>query len=149
VPAAIDVAGKTLASDPSIGDVLVRVDGPLVELTKVTGLYPNDTWSGRRVTYTHRHCTSGYVSVVLQSDASLYASDQVVTARRGNKIVGQIRIAPAAAPERLVVPLQAQAGGRCTATFTVAKLQQPSLVEPGSADTRRLGVHFLRFDYLP
>ena len=47
--------------DP-VGVELYRVDGPIVVLTHVTGLYPNDTWSGRTVTYQRVDCEAGRLS---------------------------------------------------------------------------------------
>lgn len=149
VPSAPTVAGKTVAADPNTGLRLVRVDGPLVVLTKVTGLYPGDVWSRKQVTYTHRRCDRGYVSVVLQEDQSLYTSDQTVTATAGGKRVGQIRVPPDGQPHRFLVPLAPRPGRLCTASFTVSKLRVPAQVEPGSTDTRPLGIRYLRFDYLP
>lgn len=143
------VAGKTVASDPGTGLHLVRVDGPLVELTKVTGLYPGDVWSRKHVTYLHRRCSAGYVSVVLQEDQSLYTSDQTVTATLGGRVVGQIRVPPDGEPHRFLVPLEPVAGDLCTVSFTMSTLRVPARVEPGSTDRRPLGIRFLRFDYLP
>ena len=39
--------------------VLYRVDGPLRQAAFVDGLYPQDTWSGKHVTYTRHECTGG------------------------------------------------------------------------------------------
>ena len=149
VPQSSYIGGTALVSDTGVGMTLLRVDGPLVVLVKVTGLFPTDTWSGKTVTYTRRECTGGYVSAVLQSDPQLFTSDQIVTATAGGKQVGQIRVSPSTNPVRFLVPLTRGAGGMCTVTFTMAKLREPAVVEPGSDDTRRLGIHFLRFDYLP
>jgi len=142
------IAGRTVASDPGTGMRLVRVDGPVVVLTRVTGLYP-DAWAGKRVTYLHRRCGGGYVSVVLQEDHSLFTAPQLVTATAGGKVVGRIRVPPDGEQHRFLVPLARVPGGLCTATFTSARLRVPARVEPGSSDTRALGIRFLRFDYLP
>ncbi len=142
------IAGKTVASDPQTGIQLVRVNGPIVVLTDVTGLYP-DAWAGRRVTYVHRRCDGGYVSVVLQEDRQLFETDQVVTATAGGKVVGQIRVPPDGEEHRFLVPLARTPAGLCTAAFTSARVRVPARVEPGSTDTRALGIRFLRFDYLP
>ena len=148
VPSSPAIAGTTVAADSGTGLRLVRVDGPLVVLTNVSGLYP-DTWSRRDVTYTRRRCTGGFVSVVLQSDQSLFSNDQTVTALEGGRVVGQINVPPDGNTHRFLVPLQRDAGQLCTASFRVARLRVPARVEPGSTDTRALGIHFLQFDYLP
>jgi hypothetical protein len=137
-----DVVGQIVASDPQIGVNLYRVDGPLVvAVTRVHGLYPNDTWSGRRVTYSRSHCTGGTLSVQLMTDASLYTSAQTVVAHERGRIVGHASIPPTTATQ-LVVPLHSR-GGTCSVEFDVAR----TLV-PGHGDSRALGAHFL-FNYQP
>jgi hypothetical protein len=140
----IDLAGTPIARDP-IGLGLYRVNGPLVVLTRVTGLYP-DTWAGRRVTYRRLRCTGGHLAVRLGTDEHLFSTPQVVTATSGGRVVGRIRVAPAEQPT-LRVPLRPDAGGTCRVTFTMAQLRVPALVQPGSKDTRRLGAHFLAIDF--
>jgi len=135
-----DAAGTVVARDPGIGVTLYRVDGPLVVPTHVTGLYPNDTWSGRRVVYTRTHCHGGKLSVALGSDPSLFKRAQVVTARERGHVVGRARIAPAESTE-LVVALQPVASV-CTVRFDVART-----AVPGHGDSRALGAHFFSFDY--
>ena len=138
-----DVVGQVVASDPQIGVNLYRVDGPLmVAITRVRGLYPNDTWSGRRVTYERSHCSGGTLSVQLGSDARLFRSVQTVTAFVGLRPVASARIAPAGAAT-LVVPLSSH-DNVCAAQFVVSRT-----AVPGGGDTRVLGAHFLAFDYEP
>jgi hypothetical protein len=135
-----DVVGKVVASDPQIGVDLYRVDGPLVvAVTHVRGLYPNDTWSGRHVTYSRSHCSGGTLTVQLATDGSLYTSTQTVVAREHGNLVGRASIPPTATTQ-LVVPLHSRSG-TCSIEFDVAR----TLV-PGHGDTRALGAHFL-FDY--
>jgi len=146
-----DLVGKVIGRDPRIGLNLVRVDGPLVVIkTEVHGLYqdPGDTWSGKAVTYARSSCTGGRLSVLLQSDASLYRSPQVVTAFVAGKVAGVTRVQPTELA-RLDVRLQPGAGHVCAVRFRVAKTLVPADVIPGSTDTRPLGVHFLRFDFHP
>jgi hypothetical protein len=142
-----DVEGTVVASDPRNGLNLVRVDGPLVLQTHVSGVYP-DAWSGRRVTYTRFDCTGGEISVVLQSDAHLFTSDQVVTATSGGKVLGVGHVPPIG-ERRLTVPLLANAEHACRVVFTSAHLRSPAKVQPGSSDTRELGVRVLHFDFRP
>jgi hypothetical protein len=141
-----DVAGRPIAADPRIGVTLYRVDGPIILLTTVTGLYPNDTWSGKRVTYSRLRCGGGRLTVSLGSDASLYATDQVVTASEYGAVVSRTAVPPTAnavAPVRATIPL-ASRGGRCAVVFTVARTKVP-----GHGDSRPLGAHFLGFVYHP
>jgi hypothetical protein len=143
------IAGTTVASDTGAGMLLVRVDGPLFVLSKVTGLYPSDTWSGKRVTYLRRRCSGGYVSAVVQNDPSLFTGNQVITARSDGKVVATTTLPPTTDPKRFLVPLTRSANGTCTAVFTMKTVLVPAKIQPGSTDLRPLGAHFLAFDYLP
>jgi hypothetical protein len=146
-----DLVGKVIGRDPRIGLYLVRVNGPLVVIkTEVHGLYedPGDTWSKKLVTYSRSSCTGGKLSVLLQSDASLYRSTQVVTALVGGKVAGVARIAPTKLVH-LLVPLKPDTQHVCHVRFDVAKTLVPAQVVPGSTDKRSLGAHFLRFDFVP
>ena len=121
--------------DPA-GVDLYRVDGPIVILTHVSGLYANDTWSGPAVTYQRVECTGGMLAVQLQGDARLFTRPQ--TRRRDRRRRGR---RPGADPGRRPrpgcrVPLRPAANGRCTVRFTVGRTRVPARVEPGSTDTR-------------
>ena len=140
----VALAGKVVMSDP-VGFALYRVDGPIVVLTHVSGLYA-DAWSGGSVTYQRVECTGGQLSVLLGSDPKLFANLQTVVAREDGRVVGTARVAPTA-ERTLRVPLIPGAGARCSVRFSVARTGVPALVEPGSTDTRRLGARFLRFSY--
>jgi hypothetical protein len=135
-----DIAGTPLARDSKIGLTLYRVDGPLVVLTRVSGVYP-DTWGGRNVTYRRYSCTGGTLSVHLGTDEHLFTADQTVTATELGHVVGTIRIAPAEQPT-LRVPMRPDARGVCAVRFTAAGLRVP-----GAGDRRRLGAHYYSFDY--
>jgi len=141
-----DIAGRPLARDPGIGLTLYRVNGPLVVLTRVRGLYPNDTWAGRTVTYRRVRCTGGQISVRLGTDAQLFDRNQVVTATVQGKQVGSISIPPA---EQVVlgVPLIPDSAHRCEVTFTARTLRVPARIQPGSTDHRPLGAHYYTFDF--
>jgi hypothetical protein len=141
-----DIAGRPVARDPKLGLALYRVDGPLVVLTRVTGLYPNDTWSGRRVTYRRLRCRGGRLAVRLGTDEHLFTTAQLVTATVAGKIVARIRIAPAEQPT-LTVPLRPDAHQTCEVRFAMRQLRVPALVQRGNTDTRRLGAHFFAIDY--
>jgi hypothetical protein len=132
----VPLAGRPVAADRRKGIVLLRTSSPLRETQLVDGLYP-DTWSGRHVTYTRLRCRGGIVVALVQSDGHLFRRPQLVTARGA-----RVRVPPGA--QRIVsVPLERGAGDRCRARFTVT----PTKV-PGKADRRRLGIHFLSFQYV-
>jgi hypothetical protein len=100
------------------------------------------------VTYERLRCDGGRLSVLLQSDPTLFTREQTVVARRGSRVLGRARIAPAG-QARLTVPLERGAGGRCTVRFDVARTAVPAAAIAGSRDRRALGAHFLAFDYRP
>jgi len=133
-----DVVGKIVATD-AVGVDLYEVDGPLyVRITHVTGLYPNDTWSGKRVTWSENHCNGGTLTVQLGSDASLFKTSQTVVASEGGRIVGRASIAPTQLVS-LAVPLHVR-GGVCSVEFAVGRTKVP-----GHGDPRHLGAHFYSF----
>jgi hypothetical protein len=131
----VPLAGDVVARDTRKGMVLLRTDGLVRIGYRVAGLYPNDTWSGPRVTYTRLRCTGGTVTAQFTSDANLFSRPQTVRAE-GKSVT--FRPAQTAT---LTVPLRVR-NGVCRAVFTVT----PTAV-PGSADPRVLGAHFLKFRY--
>ena len=133
---AVSLAGEVVARDRLKGMVVRRTDGLLRVGYRVSGLYPNDTWSGKSVTYTRLRCTGGAVTAVVQRDPNLTSRAQTVqTLQRKVTLVGDKQAT-------LTVPLRPARGGVCRATFTVS----PTAV-PGPQDPRVLGVHFLAFRY--
>jgi hypothetical protein len=144
----VDIAGTPLERDAGIGLTLYRVDGPMVVLTRVRGLYPNDSWAGRSVTYRRVRCDGGTLAVKLGTDEKLFDRDQVVTATEGGRAVAHARVAPAAQPV-LRVPLRPDAKRECIVHFRTAFARVPADVQPDSTDTRALGAHYYAFDYTP
>ena len=140
---AISPDGTVVARDPGIGLTLWRVNGPVVATrTEIQGLYPNDTWSGRTVSWTRERCRGGTLTVGLSSDPNLFDEPQVVTAFVGGKAVSRARINPAGTAELRVrtVPV----AGTCRVVFRVATTKVP-----GNGDDRELGAHFYPFGYAP
>ena len=73
--------GKVLARDEGWGLALWKLDGgELISTTSVQGLYPNDTWSGREVTWRRIRCKGGTLRVTLETDQSLFKRPQAVYA---------------------------------------------------------------------
>jgi hypothetical protein len=129
----LDVRGTRLAFDLPKGVNLWNVSPPARVVTRVTGLYPNDSWSGRTVEYRRRDCEGGSLNVKLLGDPSLFGEVQTVRAN------GLTRVVAPGVPTGMTVPLR-----KCAARFVVS----PTKV-PGGADQRRLGLRFLSFAYLP
>lgn len=141
-----DIAGKLLARDSRIGLGLYRVNGPLVVLTRIKGLYANDSWAGRHVSYRRVRCEGGTLATRLGTDDKLFAVNQVVTARENGRVVARMRIPPTVQPT-LRVSLRPNAAGTCVVTFTAAASRVPARLLPGSTDARRLAVHYYSFEY--
>jgi len=118
--------------------VLYGVDGEL-RLYRVAGLYPRDTWSGRRVAFTEPACRGGRLTVGLSSDPHLFARAQTVTAAGRS-----VQFEPSSSAT-LTVPLRPRGDGTCRVVFHVSPTAIPARVEQGSGDARRLGVHFTSF----
>ena len=144
----VDVGGRVVAQDARKGIVLRRLFGPLRQVSRVDGLYPQDTWSGREVTYTRLGCTGGSVAVTLQSDPGLFTKPTSVVAAVDGRRVARVSVAPTAT-EVLTVPL-VRHGESCAVRFTVSPTAVPKVVTNGqNPDPRELGVHFTRFTYRP
>jgi hypothetical protein len=133
VDGSLDVDGVKLASDVPLGVNLWKLSGPVRSLTRIDGLYPDDTWSGPVVVYHRLRCRGGSVRVTLLGDPNLFTRAQTVRAS------GLARLVRPGAPATMTVPLTG-----CSARFTIS----PTKV-PGPRDLRRLGIHFLTFEYLP
>jgi hypothetical protein len=137
---AVPLCCGVVARDKRRGMALRRTDGLVRISYRVTGLYPNDTWSGRSVTYTRLRCSGGSVTAQFASDANLFSHPQTVRAE-GKRVT----FSPSETAS-LTVPLRVR-NGVCRVVFTVAPTAEPALVQKGNADTRVLGAHFLEFRY--
>jgi hypothetical protein len=87
------------------------------------------------------------VFVDLQSDPHLFHRPQTVVARSAGRTV-RTTVDPRAKPATLEVPLARGRGGVCRVRFSVTPTAVPARIQPGSTDTRVLGVHFLAFRYV-
>jgi len=111
------------------------------------GVY-GDSWSGGRFRYTHYGCgPSGWLGLVLASDATLGLPSQTVVARAEGREVASALVAPGR-QVYLRIPVDGR-DGRCMVQVDVSPTAVPAEVIPGSPDTRRLGLRFYRPTYLP
>ncbi len=142
--------GRALARDKGWGVTLWRVNPPLVSAVRIDGLYPNDTWSGKTVTYLRRRCVRGRLAVSLSSDPSLFLAPQTVIARSNGAVVGRVRLRPEGRA-LLTVPVSPVPGtSDCRVVYTVMPTAVPAEVIGGdNTDPRELGAHFNRFVYKP
>ncbi|HKP19066.1 MAG TPA: glycosyltransferase family 39 protein [Gaiellaceae bacterium] len=144
----VDVGGRPVAEDARKGIVLVRTAGELRQVSRVAGLYPQDTWSGARVTYTRLGCQGGTVVVSLQSDPSLFTRPTTVVASVGGREVARTRVGPTET-RALSVPVR-PSGSSCVVEFRVSPTLVPAKATEGqNPDPRELGIHFTRFTYIP
>ena len=134
----VPLVGTPVAEDSYRGIVLLRTSGPL-RLYRVSGLYPNDTWSGARVTFAEPACRGGRLTVGLASDRHLFTRPQTVRAGRESVTFSPMSTA------QLTVPLDRRPDGTCQVVFHVSPTAVPARVEPGNDDRRTLGVHFTSF----
>jgi hypothetical protein len=143
-----EFGGTVVGEDGVKRLVLYRVDGPLRQLAFVDGLYPQDTWSGKHVTYTRHDCRGGILDVEVQSDSAIFDEPNTLIIRVG-KHVDRLLVDPLANRVRARIPLESD-GDKCVVRFTVADTAIPAVVTNGeNTDPRVLGLHFNRFDYRP
>jgi hypothetical protein len=140
--------GKPLARDNGWGITLWRVNPPLVSAVRLDGLYPNDTWSGKTVTWIRRRCVAGRLLASITSDPSLFIEPQTIVARTNQGVTRHVRFDPSARTT-LEVPVAPSKGSTdCRVRFVVSPTAVPAKVRPGqSTDRRVLGAHFNRFLY--
>ncbi len=142
----VDVGGLVVARDARKGILLRRIGGPLRQVSRVEGLYPQDTWSGRTVTYTRLDCSGGAVRVLVHSDPGLFRRPQALTAYVGGRVAGRRSVDPAGS-QTLTVPLRSRRG-TCSVRFVVTPTAVPAVATGGqNPDPRELGLHFDSFDY--
>ena len=144
-----ELAGKVVGEDGRKRLRLYRVDGPVRQLAFVDGLYPQDTWAGKNVTYTRHDCHGGTLEVEVQSDAAIFDEPNTVVVRVGDRVVGRFLVDPRITLVRARVPLEPD-GDTCVVRFTMEDTAIPREVTNGeNPDPRVLGLHFNRFDYRP
>ena len=142
----VSLRGRVLATDPLKGILLYRVSGPLRQTTRVTGLYPQDTWSGPNVTYKRYSCRGGTLTVELLGDTALFTTPQTVVAVVNGHEVRRL-VVPPGKPTTMSVPLEPR-NLTCSVLFKVSPTAIPAVVTKGeNPDPRNLGLHFDRFSY--
>lgn len=142
--------GKPLARDNGWGITLWRVNPPLISAVRIDGLYPNDTWSGKRVTWLRRRCSTGKLLTFVSSDDHLFFRPQTIVAQTNQGASARVRLQPGRSAVLKVPVAPDKATGRCRVDITVTPTAVPSQVTSGAnKDDRVLGAHFNRFLYQP
>jgi hypothetical protein len=144
VDTGVAVVGTRIAADERKGLTLLRVEGPLRAPYSTAGIY-GDAWSGPRASYRRYDCAGGRLRVELGSDRGLFDGRiTTVEAHERGKLVGRARVR-AGGTTVLDVPLLPSGSGTCNVAFRVSPTRVPAVVQPGSTDSRLLGVRFLGF----
>jgi hypothetical protein len=137
---AVQLDEPEVLSDDTKGLAVYRVVRPLGVTSVDTGIY-GDSWSGPSATYTRFGCRTGQtLAVTLGGERRLIPRSSTVTATAGG-ITRSVTV-PAGGTAVLRVPLHATAS-RCVVRFRTTPVAVPAAVEPGSTDTRVLGIRFL------
>jgi hypothetical protein len=127
-----------LAADEPKGLALYRVVRALGVKSATRGLYP-DNWSAPAATYTRFRCHTGQtLYATVGGDTKLIRGPSTVTVE-GMKLT----VLPSI-KRTLTIPLHAE-GSRCVVHFRISPVAVPAEVQPGSTDTRVLGLHFFAF----
>jgi hypothetical protein len=136
----VPLAGGLVDRDRRKGLRVLRTPGVLHVTHQVDGVY-DDGWTGANAIYVRYDCRGGTLRVVAESDPKLFRRRQTIVARVGGRVAARTRIPPDGVA-RVSVPLRPRAG-RCSVAFHVS----PTAV-PGPGDSRRLGTHLRRLDYV-
>ncbi|MGH3141650.1 MAG: hypothetical protein ACRDO9_00740 [Gaiellales bacterium] len=144
-----EMEGTVVGEDGVKRLVLYRVDGPLRQVAFVDGLYPQDTWSGKNVTYTRYGCRGGTLEIEVQSDAALFYLPNILSVRVGGRVTDRVIVDPLVTSVQARVPLESE-GGKCVVRCEVDRTAIPRVVTNGeNEDPRELGLHFNRFTFQP
>jgi hypothetical protein len=138
--------GVVVARDKGWDITLWKITPPLITPVRIDGLYPNDTWSGRTVTWTRRRCVRARLLVSVSSDDKLFFRPQTIVVRTNRGATVRVRFRPKSMPV-VKIPLAPASDGTCRVVFTVTPTAIPHRVDPQRPDRRVLGAHFNRFLY--
>jgi hypothetical protein len=137
---AVQLNEPAILRDDTKGLAVYRVVRPLGVTSTTTGIY-GDSWSGPTATYTRFDCRTGQMlAVTVGGESRLIPRSSTVTATSGG-VVRRVTV-PAGGTAVLRIPLHAT-GARCVVRFRATPVAVPAAVEPGSTDTRVLGIRFL------
>jgi len=142
--------GGTLVGEDGVKRLaLYRVHGPLRQVAFIGGLYPQDTWSGKHVTYTRHECRGGTLEIEVQSDTALFDMPNILSVRAGGRVIDRVIVDPRFGSVQTGFPLES-VDGKCVVRFEIDRTAIPREVTDGeNPDPRELGLHFNRFTYRP
>lgn len=138
---ALQLDEPIVLQDAVKGLAVYRVVRPLGVRTATTGIYP-DAWTGPTASWTLYRCSPGQtLDATFSGDQKLIRTESVVTATTGTGHTTYV--IPYGGTRTVSIPLT-PVGGRCVVRFSITPIAQPAAVEPGSTDTRVLGIHVAR-----
>ena len=145
VDGSTDLAGRVVARDPGSGSTLYRVDGPLVMLDA------RDAASTRRHLVGPQSSPTGALDcaggtprgAASAATRTLFTRDQIVTARAGGRGRRPRAHRAGRAADADACRSRPAPTARCTVRSPSRRTRRPGR----AATTRRLGAHFLSFDY--
>jgi Dolichyl-phosphate-mannose-protein mannosyltransferase len=137
---AVQLDEPVVARDDVKGIALYRRVRPLGVTSVSSGIYPDNNWAGSQASYTRFRCHTGETLLAtVGADVHLIKGDSTVVATSGGR--STTFTVPHGRTKTLRIPLYAD-GSRCVTRFRISPVAQPAAVEPGSTDTRVLGLRF-------
>jgi hypothetical protein len=141
----LPLEGRIVVRDERKGLRVFRLDGPARVSGLTRGIY-GDLWSEPSFSYRGFRCGGGVLRARLGSDSRLFARPQRVVAHVNGRPALRARVRPEVEETIVSVPLRPGRGGVCAVRFRVLDTAIPASRQPGSDDTREVGVRVLGLD---
>jgi hypothetical protein len=136
--------GERVATNELTRMTVYRVDGPVVVVEGLQGLFP-DLWSGPTAVYRRYACTGGWVRFLVETNPILHRRPFVVTIYQ-HGAESEKRTVPAR-PARKTLSIQLRPRDGFCDVFLEVPTRSATAATPG--DLRLLGLRFLRVRYVP
>lgn len=138
-----ELSGEVAVRNPLTAMVTYRVDGPLVVVQQLQGLYP-DRWTGPSAVYRRYACEGGSVRFTVDTNPVLHRRPFTVTVSQHGVETQRLRV-PARPPIKvLTIPLR-PVDGLCNVSLDIPT-RSATAATPG--DLRQLGLRVRRVRYL-
>jgi hypothetical protein len=136
--------GEVVVTNELTAMHVYRVDGPLITIETLQGLYP-DLWSSSTALYRRYDCAGGSVQFTVETNPRLHPRPFRVSVLQHGLQTGRLRVRALPARKVLTVPLVSRQG------FCDVVLQIPvvSATAETPGDLRLLGLRFFRVAYVP
>ena len=137
--------GTVVASDPSVGLVVYRTDGPLTAVERIDGLFP-DRWSGAGFRYKRFDCAPGTLRLSVTSSLLIHPRPLVVSVSVNGVERPSVTIPSRARPSRVDIPVRPGESRQCLVELG---MDTGSGLVVGENDQRQLGLRFESVRYSP